>query len=231
MAGGRLVPARISFEVKTGELVRVSGPSGSGQSLLVRMALGVVAPTTGTVLVNGVNPFKLSAGTRQGLRRLLGPVLDDEEPLRVPADAWVALGVWCAGRPWTAALGAAREALDRAGLGGLAGESVARLPRGDRFALALVRALVRRPHAMLVDWRDAAASPPPEALRAEIDSYITGGGAVLMTGESPEGGWPVPTRVERLAAPADPPPVVASVEPETGAAVGPPAPPPPGDPA
>lgn len=200
---GRLVPARASFEVKPGELVRVAGPSGSGQSLLVRMALGTVAPTTGTVMVNGVNPFRLPAAGRQRVRRLLGPVLDDEPPLALAVDAWVALGGWCAGRPWDAALAAAREGLARAGLEVLAGERVTGLRRGDRFAAALVRALLRRPHAVLIDWRDADAGPPPAALQDELDAYLTGGGAVLMTGESPEGAWPVPTRVERLKVDAD----------------------------
>lgn len=190
-----------NLEVKPGEVVHVTGPSGSGKSLLVRMALGSAPPASGTVFVNGINPYKTSTGGRQGVRRVVSAVLDDEPEIDLAADAWVALGLACAGRSWPAAVGDARDALGRAGLGGIAGEPFGRLPRGTRYALALVRALARKPHLVLVDWAADDGAAVPEPLRADFASFAANAGAVLVTGEPGRNAAPPGGRVERLAGP------------------------------
>ena len=111
--GARWVVTRFNLEVKPGEAVWLAGPPGAGKSLIVRMALGEVAPSTGTIHVNGLNPFKLSFGARQRLRRGVSAALDTEPPLDMPAETWIALGLWCAGQPWGDGLESARRVLDR----------------------------------------------------------------------------------------------------------------------
>lgn len=46
----------IDFAVMPGEIVAVVGPSGCGKSTLLRCILGLVQPTTGSVLIDGVAP-------------------------------------------------------------------------------------------------------------------------------------------------------------------------------
>jgi ABC-type multidrug transport system ATPase subunit len=192
-----------NLEIKPGELVHVTGPTGTGKSLLVRLALGSVAPASGTVFVNGQNPSKSTGAARQGLRRVVSAVLDDEPELDLTVESWVALGLACAGKPWPAAVAAAREALERAGLGAHAGEPFGRQPRGIRYACSLVRGLARKPHLLLVDWAadDGAAVPGP--LRAEFAAFLAGSGACLVTGEPGRNAVPAGGRVDSLAAPAE----------------------------
>jgi ABC-2 type transport system ATP-binding protein len=202
--GPRWVVARFSCEVKPGESVRLAGAPGAGKSLLVRMALGEVAPSTGTVHVNGLNPFKLGFGARQRLRRGISAVRDAEPPLDMPADTWIALGLWCAGRPWADSLDEARRALDRLGLKDLAPHPFAGLARGQRLAVALVRGLARKPHLLLLDWAGGLHGAPAPVL-GELERFVADGGACLATG-TPGMGPALPgERVVELAAngPAD----------------------------
>ena len=45
----------INFEVKKGEFVTVIGSSGCGKTTLLKMANGLIIPTSGNVIVNGKN--------------------------------------------------------------------------------------------------------------------------------------------------------------------------------
>jgi len=203
--GGVWVLRSFNLEVKPGELAHVTGPTGSGKSLLVRMALGSAPPAGGTVFVNGMNPYKSSAAGRQGLRRVVSAVLDDEPVLDIPAVSWVALGLACAGKRWPAAVAEGREAIERAGLGAHAGTRFSRLPRGTRFALGLVRGLARKPHLLLVDWAADDGEAVPGPLREEFASFLAGSGACLVTGVPGRNAVPAGGRVEQLSVPGEEP--------------------------
>ena len=58
--------APIDLAVAPGEVVSVLGPSGSGKTTLLRVVGGLAAPTTGTVLVDGVAPDQARAAKRIG---------------------------------------------------------------------------------------------------------------------------------------------------------------------
>jgi len=48
----------VSVTVKKGEIVGYLGPNGAGKSTTIKMMTGVLEPTSGTVLVNGLVPYK-----------------------------------------------------------------------------------------------------------------------------------------------------------------------------
>ena len=48
----------ISFSIERGEIVGYIGPNGAGKSTTVKMMSGILRPTSGEILVNGVNPVK-----------------------------------------------------------------------------------------------------------------------------------------------------------------------------
>ena len=48
----------ISVNIKAGEIVGYLGPNGAGKSTTIKMMSGVLEPTRGEILVNGVVPYK-----------------------------------------------------------------------------------------------------------------------------------------------------------------------------
>lgn len=177
------VLVRYSLEVRPGELVWLDGPAGAGKSLLVRMALGAVRPTSGSVIVNDLNPAKLGYRERQRWRRGIGAVQADEPALDMPALSWLALGSVCSGNSWPVSITQAGAALERLSLADLARRSCLALSSRQRFALSLARALARRPHLLLMDWPGAAFAGQSAELSLELKRYIEQGGACLAVGQ------------------------------------------------
>ena len=48
----------ISFNVDKGEIVGYIGPNGAGKSTTIKMLVGILVPTSGRVIVNGLEPYK-----------------------------------------------------------------------------------------------------------------------------------------------------------------------------
>ncbi|MED4905477.1 cell division ATP-binding protein FtsE [Parageobacillus thermoglucosidasius] len=67
----------VNVHIKQGEFVYVVGPSGAGKSTLVKMIYREEKPTSGTIMVNGVNLAKLRDSKVPLLRRHIGVVFQD----------------------------------------------------------------------------------------------------------------------------------------------------------
>jgi cell division transport system ATP-binding protein len=67
----------VSVRIKQGEFVYVVGPSGAGKSTLVKMMYREEKPTSGTIMINGVNLAKLKDSKVPLLRRHIGVVFQD----------------------------------------------------------------------------------------------------------------------------------------------------------
>jgi peptide/nickel transport system ATP-binding protein len=67
----------VSFSIDPGETLGLVGESGSGKTTVARMILGLVKPTSGRVLVDGVDVATASAEELHRLRRQMQPVFQD----------------------------------------------------------------------------------------------------------------------------------------------------------
>jgi cell division transport system ATP-binding protein len=67
----------VSVRIKQGEFVYVVGPSGAGKSTFVKMMYREEKPTSGTIMINGVNLSKLKDSKVPLLRRHIGVVFQD----------------------------------------------------------------------------------------------------------------------------------------------------------
>lgn len=72
----KVVPAvnDINFSVKQGEMVGYIGENGAGKSTTIKMLTGILTPTSGEIMVNGMNPHK----EREEFVQTIGVVLDSD---------------------------------------------------------------------------------------------------------------------------------------------------------
>lgn len=156
----------LDLDVRAGETVAFVGSSGSGKSTLLNLVLGFVRPTSGRILLDGVDMQLLDLRT---VRRFVSvvpqdsvlfegtireniayglPHLDDERIRLALQDANVLDFVQSQPEGWHTVVG----------------ERGARLSGGQRQRLAIARALVRDPRVLLLDEATSALDPESEQL-------------------------------------------------------------------
>lgn len=140
---------RQNLHVSGGEIVTIMGPSGSGKSTTLGAIIGTLRPPfvlSGRILLNGQDVTALP--TRE---RRIGLLFQDDTlfpHLSVGGNLGFALPP-----DWRGAARRARiaEALAEAGLEGFADRDPATLSGGQRARVALLRTLLARPGALLLD--------------------------------------------------------------------------------
>ena len=154
-AGGRVLLRELSLSVAAGEVLTVMGPSGAGKSSLLAFACGTLAPGlagSGLVSVAGEDFSALPPH-----RRRLGILFQDDllfPHLSVAGNLLFGLDPALRGR--AARRAAVTAALAEAELPGLGARDPATLSGGQRARVALLRVLLSRPRALLLDEPFAA---------------------------------------------------------------------------
>jgi len=142
----------VSFGVTEGELVSVLGPSGSGKSTLLNMIGALDRPTSGTLLIKGVDVSKLSDNKLADARKSVGFVFQFFNLIpRLNAEANVELPLAIAGISRKERKARAENALKSVGLADRMSHKSAELSGGERQRVAVARALVTDPSFLLMD--------------------------------------------------------------------------------
>jgi len=182
VARNGLAPHRLSADVEPGSVTVLTGPNGAGKSTALHAVLGLTAPTTGRVLVGGVDVGDLDPrqwwshvawlpqrpalipGTVRSNLELLGPLADIDEACR-------------------------RSGFDEVvaslpdGLDTVVGRDGAGLSLGQRQRLALARAFGAGRPILLLDEPTAHLDPERERFVLEsIREIAREGAAVLVVG-------------------------------------------------
>jgi lipoprotein-releasing system ATP-binding protein len=151
-AGDVQVLSAVSLSLAPGDAAAIMGPSGSGKSSLLYILGALEPPTTGTVTLDGRNPYTLSPKDLAAFRnKEIGFVFQDHcllpqcsvlENVLVPALVGAA----------DAGIDAhARTLVEQVGLGHRVTHLPGQLSGGEKQRVALARALVRRPRLLLCD--------------------------------------------------------------------------------
>lgn len=142
----------ISLRIAKGEMVAIVGPSGSGKSTLLGIIAGLDSPTSGQVLVDGVDITRMSEAKLATVRNQkigmvfqafnLIPTLTAQENVEVP--------LYVGKHPGSPSA-RARELLQLVGLGHRLGNKPNQLSGGEQQRVAVARALATNPAIVIMD--------------------------------------------------------------------------------
>jgi lipoprotein-releasing system ATP-binding protein len=157
--GPLVVLSDVSFSLAPGEAAAIMGPSGSGKSSLLYLLGALESPTSGTVTLDGRNPFESSPDELAAFRnKAIGFVFQDHcllpqctvlENVLIPT--LVAPAAETAGRDGRLAAERARHLIEQVGLSGRLDHRPAELSGGERQRVAIARSLICEPRLLLCD--------------------------------------------------------------------------------
>ena len=169
----------MDLSLAAGERLWLRGPAGSGKTLVLYLAAGLLHPRTGAVTVAGTapGPGRVAMLFQNPDYQLLAPTVAADVRLNAASEE------------------TAGDALSAAGCEGLAEAALTRLSPGQRRRAALAGVLAAAPPVVLLDTPVAGMDRTESAdLWAGIRAFAAGRGlAILATGPSPESDPPEPS--------------------------------------
>jgi ABC-type lipoprotein export system ATPase subunit len=183
--------ADLSIDVRAGECLIILGRSGSGKSTLLGMLGGICRPTSGTVMVNGIDVWSLPAdGLADFRNRQIGFVFQFASLLpTLRAIDNVALPALVAWReaPETVYL-RAEKLLARVGLGDRLDAYPRELSGGQQRRVALARALINEPPLILADepTGDLDEETEAEVFHLLLELHRERGATLLVVTHNPD---------------------------------------------
>jgi ABC-2 type transport system ATP-binding protein len=176
--GPRTVVNGVSFEVGRSEIVALLGPNGAGKTTTMRMLAGLIAPTAGSIVVDGV---MLTRATGSALRRRIG-FLTETPGLWDRLTIVENLRVYAALYGLDEADAVVARALETFGLSEHAGARAAELSKGMRQKVAVARALLHSPPILLLDEPTSGLDPEiARSVRRLLDDRRAAGCAILVS--------------------------------------------------
>jgi putative ABC transport system ATP-binding protein len=153
--GGRplTVLKNINLRIEKGEFMAIMGPSGSGKSTLLNMLGALDRPTSGTVLINGIDISTLNDNGLADLRnKEIGFIFQQFNLLqRLDALSNVELPLSISGVPIKKREERAKKLLESVGLGDRIDHRPSQLSGGEQQRVAIARALANDPPLFLCD--------------------------------------------------------------------------------
>ncbi len=143
----------VDLEIRSGEFIAIMGPSGSGKSTFMNLLGCLDTPSSGDYYLTGQNVAHLDKDALAILRnRTIGFVFQGFNLLpRMSLQDNVALPLVYSGAGKASRRAAAREMLDKVGLGKYADSLPSRISGGQQQRVAIARALVNKPQLILAD--------------------------------------------------------------------------------
>ena len=176
--GSRTAVDDVTIAIGSGEIVALLGPNGAGKTTTLRMLAGLIAPTSGSVSIEGIELTRASGTT---LRARIGflteaPGLWDRLTVRENLTTYARL--YGLAKPERTT----DKMLEMFGLADRASTRAAELSKGMRQKVALGRALMHEPRIMLLDEPTSGLDPEiTRSVRALLAERRAAGCSILVS--------------------------------------------------
>jgi ABC-2 type transport system ATP-binding protein len=177
--GSHIAVDQLNLSLERGELFALLGHNGAGKTTTIKMLVGLLKPTSGTIHVDSLNAVE----SRREVSRLIGYVpdlpflydkLSGREFLRFVADMY--------GLPEASARAAVDRESERFQLGGFLDQLTESYSHGMRQRTVFAAAMIHQPEILVVD--EPMVGLDPHSIRLVKDllkSYAESGKVVLMS--------------------------------------------------
>jgi ABC-2 type transport system ATP-binding protein len=176
--GSNQAVSDVTFDVEQGEVLGLLGPNGAGKTTTMRVMTGYLRPSSGRVVVAGVDMADDPVAAREHIGYM-------PESSAVPAEMTVLAFLGYCARLRRVPRGrrqkAVASALRQAGLGGMADARISTLSKGYRQRVALAQALVHEPDVLVLDEPTAGLDPRQVAETRELIAKLGRTRSVLLS--------------------------------------------------
>jgi ABC-2 type transport system ATP-binding protein len=154
--GTEVAVDKISFDVKTGEILGFLGPNGAGKTTTMKIITCYMPPTSGTVQVDGLSTAEHSFEVRKKIGYLpeLNPLYLDMNVLEYLDYAGRLQGIAPAAIP-----GRIREMVEVCGLGDVRHKDIGEMSKGYRQRVGLAQAMIHDPEVLILDEPTSGLDP------------------------------------------------------------------------
>nr|MBP6508487.1 ATP-binding cassette domain-containing protein [Opitutaceae bacterium] len=180
-APDKIVVRELNLSIKPGEHIAFVGPSGSGKSTLANLLLGLYAPSSGRILIDGVPQ---SEWNMRWIRRQLAVVMQDS--ILLSGSVYDNIRFAKADATTAEIHAAARQANAEEfilkmpeGYQTLVGERGVALSGGQRQRIAIARSILRNPPVLILDEATSALDYESERLIQEALDRLSEGRTVI----------------------------------------------------
>jgi len=168
--GNKVVLENISFEVYENEVFVIMGGSGSGKSTTIKHIIGLLKPTSGRIIIDGVDITQLKKSELIEFRKRMG-YLFQEGALFDSLKVWENVGFYYlenTNMPKKEIYELARKKLALVGLKGIEEMYPSELSGGMRKRVSLARAIATSPEIVLYDEPSSGLDPVTAAVIDEL---------------------------------------------------------------
>lgn len=171
----------VSFSVEKGEFVALAGMNGSGKSTLAKLLNGLFTPSSGDVLIDGIN-------TRDeertfDVRRKAGMVFQnpDNQMVATIIEDDVAFGPENLGIPREEIIERVDWALDAVGMSEFRTRSASKLSGGQKQRVAIAGVLAMKPDILILDESTSMLDPEGRAEIMDVAKKLNASGITVIS--------------------------------------------------